>query len=334
CLYFCECRYRPPLLWGASGHIQTAYNVLVGHVFVPSPVGDRQSLSTPDGSTVTYDLYQPQHPTASSLFFLLCPGIGNCSETFYIRSFVHYLLSNGHNVAVLNHVGTLTDVPVTGNRLFTYGGTGDLAAVFEDLLSRHPSSQWVLVGFSLGANIGVRFIGERVHWRSHFLCAVSVCQGYDPNQAIGIFPSTSNLSKLYSHHITSKQLSLMRRHRSQLLGETPLVNLRNPAGRNSKITHRGHDCNGFALDVTKIAGPSNEALLWRAKSIHELDEYYTRRVLGFESVRDLWQWMSCVELMETVTDFPLLLVNACDDPIVPEEVHSIPIHYTGLFIIL
>ncbi|CAI8029343.1 Monoacylglycerol lipase ABHD2 [Geodia barretti] len=96
-------KYRPPLLWGDSGHIQTAYNVLVGHVFVPSPVGDRQSLSTPDGSTVTYDLYQPQHPTTSSLFFLLCPDIGNCSETFYIRSFVHYLLSNGHNVAVLNH---------------------------------------------------------------------------------------------------------------------------------------------------------------------------------------------------------------------------------------
>jgi abhydrolase domain-containing protein 2 len=288
-------KYRPPLLWGGSGHIQTAYNVLVGHVFVPSPVGDRRSLSTPDGSTVTYDLYQPQHPSVSSLFFLLCPGIGNCSETIYIRSFVHYLLSNGHTVAVLNHVGTLGDVPVTGNRLFTYGGTGDLAAVFEDLLSRHPSSQWVLVGFSLGANIGVRFIGERVHWRSHFLCAVSVCQGYDPNQAVGIFPSTSKLSKLYSHRITSEQLSLMRRHRSQLLGETPLVNLRNPTRRNCKITHRGHDCNGFALDVTKIAGPSNEALLWMAKSIHELDEYYTRRVLGFESVRDLWQWMSCVE---------------------------------------
>ncbi|CAI7988619.1 Monoacylglycerol lipase ABHD2, partial [Geodia barretti] len=115
---------RPPLLWGASGHIQTAYNVLVGHVFVPSPVGDRQSLSTPDGCTVTNDLYQPQHPTSSSLFFLLCPGIGNHSETFYIRSFVHYLLSNGHNVVVLNHVGTLRDVHVTGNRLFTYAKVG------------------------------------------------------------------------------------------------------------------------------------------------------------------------------------------------------------------
>ncbi|CAI8035669.1 hypothetical protein GBAR_LOCUS19983 [Geodia barretti] len=45
---------------------------------------------------------------------------------------------------------------------------------------------WVLAGFSLGANIGVRFIGERVHWRSHFLCAVSVCQDYDPNQSSGM----------------------------------------------------------------------------------------------------------------------------------------------------
>ena len=125
----------------------------------------------------------------------------------------------------------------------------------------------------------------------------------------------------------------MRRHRSQLLGETNLVKHWKLTRRNCEITHRGHDCNGFALEVEKIAEPSNEALLWSAKTIDELDEYYTRRVLGFESVSDLWQWMSCVELMETVTDFPLLLVNACDDPVVPEEVHSIPIHYTGLFII-
>ena len=74
----------------------------------------------------------------------------------------------------------MIDIVAVG--VITAGGAGDLAAVFDDLLSRHPSSQWVLVGFSLGANIGVRFIGERVHWRSHFLCAVSVCQGYDPNQ--------------------------------------------------------------------------------------------------------------------------------------------------------
>ena len=53
--------------------------------------------------------------------------------------------------------------------------------MFEELLVRYPGSQFVAVGFSLGANIVVRFIGEREKWRKHFVCAISVCQGYDPN---------------------------------------------------------------------------------------------------------------------------------------------------------
>lgn len=150
----------------------------------------------PDGSTVTYNFYGPEKP--SPIIYLLCPGIGNSCETCYIRAFVHQMVASSYSVAVLNHVRTLRDSPLTGNRLFTYGGTGDLAAVFEDLLSRYPSSQFVLVGFSLGANIAVRFIGERVAWRRHLLCAVSVCQGYDPNQAIRIFPNISPMSKVQS----------------------------------------------------------------------------------------------------------------------------------------
>ena len=61
------------------------------------------------------------------------------------------------------------------------GGTGDLAAMFQDLLSVFPSSRFVAVGFSLGGNILVRFMGEREEWRKHFVCAISVGQGYDPN---------------------------------------------------------------------------------------------------------------------------------------------------------
>ena len=56
-----------------------------------------------------------------------------------------------------------------------------MAALFQDLLSQHPTSKFVAVGFSMGANIVVRFIGEREEWRKHFICAISVCQGYDSN---------------------------------------------------------------------------------------------------------------------------------------------------------
>ena len=70
-------------------------------------------------------------------------------------------------------------------------------------------------------------------------------------------------------------------------------------------------------------------MLWMSKDVHEVDEYYTRRILGFDSVQEMWKWMSCVDLMYKVTDFPLLLVNSHDDPVVPSELHSIPIRYTG-----
>lgn len=67
---------------------------------------------------------------ASSCFFFLftedvtlivVPGICNTSESDYIRTFVNYAQNNGYRCAVLNHVGVLPNVPVTGRRIFTYG---------------------------------------------------------------------------------------------------------------------------------------------------------------------------------------------------------------------
>ena len=48
-------------------------------------------------------------------------GIGNSSETDYIRGFTHYAKQNGYRVVVFNHVGALQDEELTGSRMFTYG---------------------------------------------------------------------------------------------------------------------------------------------------------------------------------------------------------------------
>lgn len=42
-----------------------------------------------------------------------------------------------------------------------------------------PSTNLVSVGFSMGANIVVKYLGESPHRQNYFLCALSVCQGYD-----------------------------------------------------------------------------------------------------------------------------------------------------------
>lgn len=58
---------------------------------------------------------------AEDVTVAICPGIGNSSETVYIRSFVHLAQSVGYRCAVLNHIGALPSVEVTSSRIFSYG---------------------------------------------------------------------------------------------------------------------------------------------------------------------------------------------------------------------
>lgn len=58
---------------------------------------------------------------ADDVTVAICPGIGNSSETVYIRTFVHLAQSMGYRCAVLNHIGALNSVEVTSSRIFSYG---------------------------------------------------------------------------------------------------------------------------------------------------------------------------------------------------------------------
>lgn len=51
-------RYVPPLLWGKSGHLQTALYGKMGRINTPTPRGVRKFLPMPDGATATFDLFE------------------------------------------------------------------------------------------------------------------------------------------------------------------------------------------------------------------------------------------------------------------------------------
>lgn len=64
-------RYIPPLLWGKSGHLQTALYGKLGRVSSPHPSGIRKYLPMQDGATATFDLFEPlgDHRTGGDAFF-------------------------------------------------------------------------------------------------------------------------------------------------------------------------------------------------------------------------------------------------------------------------
>ncbi|NWX82343.1 ABHD2 lipase, partial [Nothoprocta ornata] len=207
--------YIPPLIWGKSGHIQTALYGKMGRVRSPHPYGLRKYLTMPDGATATFDLFEPQaeHCIGEDVTMVICPGIANHSEKQYIRTFVDYAQKNGYRCAVLNHLGALPNIELTSPRMFTYGCTWEFGAMVNYIKKTYPQTQLVVVGFSLGGNIVCKYLGESQANQERVLCCVSVCQGYSALRAQETFMQWDQCRRFYNFLMADNMKKIILSHR-------------------------------------------------------------------------------------------------------------------------
>ena len=59
------------------------------------------------------------------------------------------------------------------------GCTDDLHIVVKDVMCRFPKRKLIGLGFSMGANVLLKYLGEQPNRQSNFTFALSICQGYD-----------------------------------------------------------------------------------------------------------------------------------------------------------
>lgn len=288
--------YVPTALWGKSGHVQTVVYAKMGRVVIPVPNGVRHSKVMQDGATMTFDLYEPfvAHKSGEKYCFLICPGIGSSSESAYIRTLVDGAQKNGYISAVLNYLGALKDVPLTSPRMFTYGGTEELAVMREEIQRLFPGCGLILVGCSMGGNVLLKYLGEQPDRQNGILAAVSVCTGYSIEKAMPMMYSWTNLRKGYGYVITANQKIILKQHKNQLL--TPEVKKE--------------------LNI-------DEDKLFSIPLMPELDNMYHRKRGGFETIEEYYRHHSASYHLHKVK-IPLLLVNAEDDPLVPPELLEFP----------
>lgn len=288
--------YIPPLLWGKSGHLQTALYGKMGRVNTPSPCGVRKFLPMQDGATATFDLFEAlgDHSTGDDITMVICPGIGNHSEKNYIRTFVDYSQRQGYRCAVLNHLGALPNMELTSPRMFTYGCTWEFAAMVSYIKRTFPQTLLVVVGFSLGGNIVCKFLGENRSNQDRVLCCVSVCQGYSALRAQETFLQWDQCRRLYNFVLAGNMKKLILSHRGSLL--------------NTNSSNIGD------ADLNRLCA---------ATSLMQIDDSIMRKFHGYSSVREYYEKESCVHYIHKVT-VPLLLVNSSDDPLVHQSLLAIP----------
>ncbi|ORX73875.1 hypothetical protein DL89DRAFT_5302 [Linderina pennispora] len=122
-----------------------------------------------------------QRPTP---LVLLVPGIAGCSFDYYSRSFIQEIqrAPYGYQVAVLQSRG-VNGVDLVTPKMFHGGLTDDIREYVSYLVQEHPDTPIIGIGFSLGANMLTKYVGEEGA-SCRLVAAVSVCNPFDIDTTI------------------------------------------------------------------------------------------------------------------------------------------------------
>lgn len=168
---------RPPW-WG--GDLQTLRNYLRRHS--PSLAGhapERIEFALRDGSgdRLAATLNRPAETAVRRPLVILIHGLTGCEESRYMLASARHLLERGHAVLRLNLRGAGPSRPLCRQQ-YHAGRSDDLRDVLGHLDGRMVAGGIVIVGYSLGANMLLKYLGEQGR-RAPLLGAVSVSAPID-----------------------------------------------------------------------------------------------------------------------------------------------------------
>lgn len=148
-----------PMYGLRNPHLQTLYAA----VMRPSPrlIVRRERLELPDGDFVDLDWVDANTKPGSPIVILL-HGLTGSIQSKYVRGLMRQLHAQGRR-AVLMHFRGASGEPNRLPRGYHSGDTGDIDFVARLLRDREPDTPLAAVGFSLGGNVLLKWLGENGH---------------------------------------------------------------------------------------------------------------------------------------------------------------------------
>ena len=150
-----EGHYRAP--WYARNrHLNTIISSVAPHKI---PDYTREQYETSDGDFFHVDWLKQPSPTAPRKCVIICHGLEGSSRSPYVASVGQALFAEGWDIAAVNYRGC-SGVPNRFLRSYHSGFTDDLRQLVTSIDSAKVYSNISLVGFSIGGNITLKFLGE------------------------------------------------------------------------------------------------------------------------------------------------------------------------------
>ena len=263
--------FRPPA-WLRNGHLQTVWPVLRPRHW--KLVHEPERLELPDGDFVDLAWLRRERggPPADRLA-VLTHGLESDFHAGYIRGMTAALQAAGWDALAWNF-RSCGGEPNRLPRSYHSGETGDLGAVVRHAAERGGYDHVALVGFSLGGNMTLKYLGEAPpHPAVRAAAAISV--------PVDLASSAGALDRRRANRI------YRRRFIGSLVGKVEAKAKRFPDG----------------FDLRGIR---------RIRTFQEFDDRYTSRLHGFRDAADYWARSSARPYLAAIR-VPTLLLNARDD---------------------
>lgn len=253
-------------------HLQTVY----GHLFRPKyqMILKRDRMDLPDGDFLDLDWLEG---ASSNPTIIILHGLEGSSQSTYVQSFL-YFVKQKSCTAVVMHGRACSGELNRRSETHHSGRSDDLDAVFKYVESKTTSSRICLMGFSIGGNILLKWLGSGVASQKLYKAA-AISVPYNLEQCVQLMDKGIN-KFLYTRY-------LLNRLKKKVLQKVRLY--------------------PELLDWNKIKNVS---------SFDEFDGLVTAPLNGFENPSDYWRSSSCEKFLNKIS-IPTLLIHANDDPFFP-----------------
>ena len=263
--------YRPP--WGLSNaHVQT---ILPQFRSVRGVAYRRERIATPDGDFLDLDWSE----AGAKRLAILSHGLEGNTQRTYILGMVKALRRGGWDALAWNYRGCSGE-PNRKLRSYHSGETGDLHTVLQHAVSQGRHAEIALIGFSLGGNITLKYLGEQ-GTAVHPLVKKAVTFSVPCDLESGALKLARPAAKLY-------MLRFLRSLRQKVREKKRM-----------------------------FPGRIDDAGLDRIRTFHEFDDRYTAPIHGFKDAHDYFTRCSSRQFLQAIR-IPALMVNARNDPFLAE----------------